>query len=180
MTTPDLRLVRSDRLTASERRALRALLDAAFEGDFTDDDWNHGLGGWHAVMALGDEVVAHGSVVPRTLWIGRHAFRAGYVEAVAVTPSRQRGGLGTGVMRALTDLVCREFELGALSTGEWGFYERLGWQRWRGASWVRLRDGGLVRTAEDDDGLMVLRCGTSEAVDLAADITCEERDGDSW
>jgi aminoglycoside 2'-N-acetyltransferase I len=180
MTTPDIRLVQTDRLTADERRAVRALLDTAFGGDFTDDDWEHALSGWHALMEVGDAIVAHGSVVPRTLQVGDRAFHAGYVEAVAVTPSRQRAGLGTDIMRTLTDLTHREFELGALSTGEWGFYERLGWQRWRGATWVRSSDGRLTRTADDDDGVMVLRCAASREIDPGADITCEERPGDSW
>ena len=131
-------------------------------------------------MEVGDAIVAHGSVVPRTLQVGDRAFHAGYVEAVAVTPSRQRAGLGTDIMRTLTDLTRREFELGALSTGEWGFYERLGWQRWRGATWVRWSDGRLTRTADDDDGVMVLRCAASREIDLGADITCAERPGDSW
>ena len=62
--------------------------------------------------------------MPRALDIGRQRVRAGYVEAVAVLPARQGTGLGTAVMRALGEVIAREFELGALSTGEWHFYER--------------------------------------------------------
>ena len=65
-------------------------------------------------------------MVPRVLDVGRHPVRAGYVEAVAVLPTRQGTGLGTAVMRALGEVIAREFDLGALSTGEWHFYERLG------------------------------------------------------
>ena len=59
--------------------------------------------------------------------VGVTPFRAGYVEAVAVAPGHQRSGLGTAVMAALAAVIHERFELGVLSSGEWGFYERLGW-----------------------------------------------------
>ena len=42
------RLCRTAALGRDTRTAIRALLDAAFDGDFTDDDWAHALGGTHA------------------------------------------------------------------------------------------------------------------------------------
>ena len=76
-------------------------------------------------------------------------------------------------------MVLHEFEMGALSTGSHEFYERFGWERWRGQSFVR--DGvTLRRTAEEDDWLMVLRCGPSAGIDLATPIVCERRIGDDW
>ena len=38
----------------------------------------------------------------------------------------------------------------------------------------------LIRTEDEDDGLMVLRCGPSADIDLAARIVCERRSGDDW
>jgi hypothetical protein len=35
-------------LNAAERARIRTFLDEAFDGDFTDDDWEHALGGVHA------------------------------------------------------------------------------------------------------------------------------------
>jgi aminoglycoside 2'-N-acetyltransferase I len=155
------------------------LLDTAFAGDFTDEDWTHALGGTHAIVDAGETVVAHASVVPRALDIGRPRVRTGYVEAVAVLPALHGTGLGTAVMRALSEVIEREFELGALSTGEWHFYERLGWQRWRGPTWVR-HPHGLDRSPDDDDSLMILRTPTSPPIDLFAPLTCEARAGDAW
>ena len=124
---PDLvvRVCLSDDLDPRDRIAIRALLDAAFAGDFSDDDWAHALGGTHALIEAADGVVAHASVVPRVLDVGMQPVRAGYVEAVAVMPARQGTGLGTAVMRAIGEVIAREFELGALSSGEWRFYEGL-------------------------------------------------------
>jgi hypothetical protein len=40
--------------------------------------------------------------------------------------------------------------------------------------------GGRVRTAEEDDGLMVLRTSRTPHVDLSGDIVADWRDGDIW
>jgi aminoglycoside 2'-N-acetyltransferase I len=178
--TAATRLRRSHELDGEERAAIRALLDAAFAGAFDDEDWAHALGGTHAIVEADGIVVAHASVVPRLLDAGGRALRAGYVEAVAVLPARQRTGLGAAVMRALAPSIANDYEIGALSTGEWGFYERLGWERWQGPTWVRHPDGRRERTPDDDDGLMILRTPRAPALDLSAPLTCEARPGDVW
>lgn len=174
------RIVTTDALAAGTRGAIRALLDAAFDGDFSDDDWAHALGGTHALIVDGDAVIAHASVVPRDLEVGAQRIRVGYVEAVAVRPDRQRTGLGTSVMRALAEVIARDHALGALSTGEWHFYERLGWKRWRGETWVRHADDRRERTPDDDDSLMVLRTPRTPPLDPSAALTCDARSGDAW
>ena len=175
----DVRVLTTAELPAVERAASRRLMDVAFD-DFTDDDWTHALGGWHAFIASADEVVAHAAVVPRAIVVGARELRAGYVEAVAVHPDLQGTGLGSRVMATINDLVRARFEIGVLSTGEWHFYERLGWTRWQGPAFVRSRDGRLMRAEDEDDGVMVLRCQASAVIDPAAPIACDERDGDSW
>ena len=175
LTTPDM--------TATEIAALRTLLWAAFppgEEGFSEDDWEHALGGIHVLLDVGGELVAHASVVERELHVGDRPARTGYVEAVAVLPTLHGTGLGTAVMRALSEVIEREFELGVLSTGEWHFYERLGWERWRGPTWVRHPHGGLDRSPDDDDSLMILRTPASPPIDLFAPLTCDARPGDAW
>jgi aminoglycoside 2'-N-acetyltransferase I len=180
--SPDLvvRVCATVELAPHDGIAIRALLDAAFDGGFSDEDWAHALGGTHAIGEADGAVVAHGSVVPRVLDIGQQRVRAGYVEAVAVRPDRQGTGLGTAVMQALGEVIAREFELGALSSGAWRFYERFGWERWRGPTWVRHAHGRLERSPDDDDGLMILRTPTSPPIDLFAPLTCDARPGDAW
>ena len=174
------RVVQSDALDERARGAIRALLDAAFDGDFSDDDWAHALGGTHALIVDGDAVLAHASVVPRILDAGGLTLRAGYVEAAAVLPALQRTGLGTAVLRALVPAIERGYDVGALSSGEWHFYERLGWERWRGPTWVRHTDGRRERTPDDDDSVMILRTLRTPALDLSAPLRCEARPGDAW
>jgi len=176
---PPVTVLTTAELTSADLDAVRALMAVAFD-DFSDDDWAHALGGWHALIREQGVVVAHGSVVARWISIGDREFRAGYVEAVGVAPRRQRQGLGTAVMTALGQTIRTEFEIGVLSSGEWGFYERLGWERWRGPTFVRGADGSLSRSPDDDDGVMVLRAARSASLDLTAAIVCDDRPGDAW
>lgn len=178
-----LRRLATTDLTSAEVRTIRAILWAAFEPDedgFTEDDWEHALGGVHFVLDVDGEVAAHAAVVERAIHVGDRPLRTGYVEAVATDPDRQGRGLGTAVMRDVTEYVRETFELGALGTGSHRFYERLGWLTWKGPSGVRLPDGTLQPTPDDDGYILVLPTPTSPPLDLAAPISCEWRPGDGW
>ena len=179
---PRLRHLPTDALTAGELRSIRALMDSAFgtgEEAFADDDWAHALGGQHVVLDIEGEIVSHASVVERALEIGGRPFRTGYVEAVATAPNLQGKGHGSLVMEAATEHIRSTFELGALGTGRHAFYERLGWQTWRGPAFVRMPDGEQ-RTPEEEGYILVLRTPTSPPFDLAEPISCDWRPGDVW
>jgi aminoglycoside 2'-N-acetyltransferase I len=179
-----LRRLSTPELTRSETEALRALMDVAFASSdehdlFSDDDWQHALGGVHFVLELDGEIVAHAAVVERELHVDGQALRTGYVEAVATAPERQGAGLGSIVMTDVTEHIRERFELGGLGTGRQSFYGRLGWQIWTGPSSVRTADG--ERPTPDEDGyIMVLSTPTSPPFDLTAPISCEWRPGDVW
>ncbi len=176
----ELRLLTTAQLTDELVGEIRRLFDAAFEGEFSDADWAHTTGGVHAVVFDDDHVICHGSVVARVLVVGDRPVIAGYVEGVATAPSRQREGHGSRVMRALAEVLAKSFEFGALATGEHDFYERLGWERWLGPTFVSRANGSVVRTEEEDDGIMVLPLGLPEGLDKTVSLTCEERCGDDW
>jgi aminoglycoside 2'-N-acetyltransferase I len=171
--------LRSADLDGATTAQLRALMTAAFEGGFDEHDWEHALGGTHLLVRVDGLVLAHAAVVPRALDVDGIPFRTGYVEAVATLSSRQGQGHGTAVMRAASEVVRADYELGALSTGSPGFYEGLGWERWSGETWVR-EGAQLRRTPEEDDGILVLRTGPSTDLDLTGAIACESRPGDDW
>ncbi len=158
-------------------------MEVAFGSDeeerFTDDDWGHAMGGLHFVLELDGELVAHASVVERTLEIDGHPFRTGYVEAVATAPGRQGMGFGSQLLSEVTKYVRDCFELGALGTGRHSFYERLGWLRWLGPSSVRT--AGEARPTPDDDGyVMVLTTRAAPPLDRTVAISCDWRPGDVW
>lgn len=177
---------RTDQLDAAEINAIRALMTAAFGDDpdeaFDDDDWAHAIGGTHVLLDIDGELVAHASVVARELYIGGRPIRTGYVEAVATAPEHQGTGLGTAVMGEIAAVIADAYELGALGTGSHGFYERLGWQTWRGPSSVRAPEGDR-RTPDEDGYIMVLRVPRTPdwlPEGLDAPISCDWRLGDVW
>jgi len=177
-----LRRLATSELTDDEIEAARRILWATFvdvDGGITEDDWTHALGGMHVLIELDGEVVGHASVVERELHVAGRPFRAGYVEAVAIDPPLQRSGLGTRLMREIGSVVQECFELGALATGTPAFYERLGWLRWAGPTFVRTPTG-LQRTAEEDHGILVLPTASTLDLDRSASISCDWRVGDVW
>ena len=177
-----LRRARTDELSDDALAAIRTLLDAAFAPDdpfFPDSDWEHALGGMHFVASLEGHTVGHASVVERELHVGRRSVRTGYVEAVATAPALQGRGVGTLVMRAANDHIRALYELGALGTGEHGFYQRLDWLTWQGPTFVRAPDGER-RTHDGDGGIMVLATPKTGPLDRSAPISCDWRAGDVW
>jgi aminoglycoside 2'-N-acetyltransferase I len=179
---PLIRRVTSDELRPDEGVVLREIFDVAWgDGDerFTDEDWEHALGGVHFVLDADEEIAAHASVVERELHTNGLDLTTGYVEAVATRPSFQRRGYGSAVMRQVGEHIDRTFRLGALGTGRVAFYERLGWVTWKGPTSVRT-DAGLVRTAEEDGFVLVRLTPTSPELDLSEPISCDWRPGDVW
>jgi aminoglycoside 2'-N-acetyltransferase I len=171
-TVAELRTAHTADLDPADLKAARALLDEVFNGEVTAADWEHALGGVHAL-------VWDGSVVQRRLLHRGRALRAGYVEAVAVRADRQGQGHGAAVMGALERVLRGAYDLGALgSTDEGaGFYAARGWQLWRGPSFA-LTPAGVRRTAADDGCLYVFELAVP--LDLDGELTCGWRDGDVW
>lgn len=164
-----------DSKTAS---SIRSLLELEYYGNFSSEDWEHTFGNQHYIGLLDNIIVAHGSVVPRNMFINGQGITVGYVEAITVLPAYWRQGFGTQLMTQITQFCHNDYELTMLSTHEKQFYEKLGWRQFLGASFVRI--GELeVRTAKEDEGLMLLsrdNCGTSEI----RRATCQPRIGDDW
>jgi aminoglycoside 2'-N-acetyltransferase I len=175
----DVRTLTTAEVPARQLQEIRRLLVEAFAGEFSDDDWAHTCGGWHVIVLEDGVVVAHAAAVPRRLHVGERPVPSGYVEGVATAVARQRRGLGSLVMKHLAAVIHGNFEMGALSTDAPGFYARLGWEGWRGPTFVR-QGADTVRTEDEDDGVMVLRFGPSAAIDLHASLACEARPGDDW
>jgi aminoglycoside 2'-N-acetyltransferase I len=176
---PTVHRLTTAELSEADTAAILRLLDDAFAGEFGAEDWEHARGGVHAIVVEKETVVAHAAVVPRAIEVDGKPYATGYVEAVASTSARQSEGMASLAMDAIATTLHTEYELGALSTGRHGFYARLGWERWQGPTFVR-RAGAMIRSEEDDDGLMVLRFGPSARIDLHAPISCPARSGDDW
>lgn len=174
----DVREVPTGELSEVELAELRRVLDDAFDGEFTDDDWDHTIGGIH-VLGIDDGIAAHASVVPRRLVAGDRALRTGYVEGVATAPDRRQRGHATAVMRAAGRIIREDYELGGLSTALPDFYVTLGWEVWRGPTYVSAPTG-LQRTPEEDGAVMTLRTETTKDLDATVPLICDWRKGDVW
>jgi aminoglycoside 2'-N-acetyltransferase I len=174
----EIGVVPSDELAHGERAALRALFERCW-GDFSQADWNHMFPADHVLVERGGRIVSHGAVIERELRIGDVGLRTGYVENVATEPEARSNGYATLVMQEAARLIRASFELGALDSGAPGFYERLGWERWRGPTAVR-RAGRLIATPGEDGAVLVLRTPATPPLDLDARISCEDRPGDVW
>lgn len=167
-------------LAAATLAAVRALLDEAFADDpLTEADWEHCLGGLHALAYEGDDLVGHAAVVQRRLLHEGRALRAGYVEGVAVRPGRRGRGHGAAVMATLEEVIRGAYDLGALASTDagLGFYACRGWQLWRGPL-SALTPAGVVPTPDADGCVFVLPAAVAPAPGTG--LTCDWRDGEVW
>ena len=173
------RLIHTSDLDAETRQSAHQLLVDAFDGGFSDDDWEHALGGMHALVYDHGALIAHAAVVLRRLLYNGTPLRTGYVEGVAVREDWRGHGLGRAVMDAAEQVIRGGYRLGALSPTEWArqLYLDRGWLQWQGPMSV-LAPTGPIRTPNDDGCVFVLPVDV--ALDPTADLVCDWRSGDVW
>lgn len=177
------RLVHTADLDGETREDARRMVIQAFGGVFTDTDWEHSLGGMHALICHHGALIAHGAVVQRRLIHRGTALRCGYVEAVAVREDWRGQGLAVAIMDGVEQVIRGAYQLGALSSSEDArhLYASRGWLPWQGKSSV-LTPTGLALTPDDDPTLFVLPVALPDDLELDTgdDITCDWRPGDVW
>jgi aminoglycoside 2'-N-acetyltransferase I len=173
------RLVHTADLDSTTLRHVHEMVSAAFAGDFTDHDWDHALGGMHALVWRHGAIIAHAAVVQRRLLYGDTPLRCGYVEGVAVREDYRGQGLGHALLDGVEQVMRGAYQLGALSSSARarGLYARRGWLPWLGPTWV-LAPNGPTRTPDDDGTIFVLPVLVD--VDTSAPLTCDWRAGDVW
>ena len=148
--------------------------------DFSEQDWQHSLGGIHVVAVDGDDLVGHAAVVQRVMITTGRTLRVGYVEGVGVRIDRQRGGIGGQLMAVLEGVIERAFDFGALSASDaaMAMYAGRGWVSWRGPL-SALTPDGMVPTPEEEGGVFVWNVDDL-GIDVSAELTCDWRAGDLW
>ena len=177
--TPEIRSARTIELDGPARSAVvRLCIDAHQEPDF-QRLFSYLPGDAHHVLAtLGDQLVGHAVVTTRWLQpIGMPLLRTAYVDAVAASPGHQRRGIGSAVMRHLASMVA-EYDIACLETDRVGFYERLGWEEWRGPLAGRS-DHGLIPTP-NQRGIMILRLPGTPDLDPDTLLTIEAQPDRIW
>jgi len=172
-----LSIVPTAALTTEQRAEIVALCARAFAKDFADlfDYVTHSL---HVLARREGRLVGHACWSHR--WLqpeGQPPLESAYVDAVATEPDCQRQGIGRAVMEHLA-AAASGYQLNALHSNEAaGFYERLGWERWRGPTALRTASG-LERTPGEI--VLIRRTATTPALDLAGLLVADWRAGDPW
>lgn len=176
---PTARLVHTAELDGETLQRICRMVTDAFAGDFTENDWEHTLGGMHALIWQHGAIIAHAAVVQRRLFYRGSALRCGYVEGTAVREDWRGQGLARALMDAVEQVTRGAYQLGALSSSARarGLYKSRGWLPWAGPTSV-LTPTGPTRTPEDDGSVFVLPVDVSP--DTSAELMCDWRLGDVW
>jgi aminoglycoside 2'-N-acetyltransferase I len=172
----NIQVVRSESLFDTDRDNIISLCNRSFDEDLQS----------LFSIAVGTHILGYydGSLVSHAMWVTRYLrvgtgplLRTAYVEAVATEKTYRTRGFASAVMKHLAGEI-QDFDLAALSPFSVAFYERLGWELWRGPLYIRT-DQGLVRTPRDGD-VMILRLPRTPDLDLYAPLSAEWREGELW
>ncbi len=163
-------------LAEAEWAAIIALCVEAFEEDFSRY-FAPFARSWHVLVRRDGVLACHACWVERGLQLdGMPLLHTAYIEAVATHPAHQRRGYGTLAMARIAEEIVG-YDIGALSPAAVEFYERLGWEHWRGPTAIRT-DSSLLPTP--DEAIMILRLPQTPPLDLDAPISAEWRAGELW
>lgn len=169
----------TEELTTAQRSSvIDVCIDAHSNDDFRNLFTYIPSGGRHFLAHRGSELVSHAVVTTR--WAqpeGQPELKTAYVDAVATQPVYQGRGYASATMRRLAAEIS-DYEIGCLQTDRPTFYERLGWELWRGPLAGRSEDGSIP--TPDQRGVMVLRLPRTPPFDLDMELTIECQPGRIW
>lgn len=168
----------TDDLSPGELQELRHMLEQTFGERYDDAAWGHCLGGNHFFLRYGGRLVSHVSLVPRLFEQGGQQLRGVYGESMATVPELQGKGIGSIVAAMATADVLLHYEIGAFAASKYHFYERLGWRKWSGPTFV-MTSAGREPAAPGRGAVMAL-LPVGSKVDPNGDLTTDWRNGDIW
>jgi len=169
--------IASEALPPAIRREIVDLCSEAYEETF--DQYLEDVGpGVHLFGRVEGTLAAHLMWVPRLLEVGsRLGLRTAYVEAVATRPAFQRRGLASALLRRCPTEVA-DFDLAALCPSDAAFYQRLGWQLWRGPLFIRTPSG--PQSTPEEQVMILPLPKTPLHLPLDAPLSAEWRKGELW
>lgn len=167
-----------DKFLLDNLNDIRKLLIDAYEGDFSEEDWLHTIGGVRFLATVDDVIVAHCAVITREMMINNRPITVGYLEGMAVSIHFQGKGIGSHLLAEISQFCRSSFELSMLSTDEFDFYGKFGWKKFVGVSGVN-ENKVQTRTPDEDENLMYL-WGNSVSEQPIYTAYCDLRAGDSW
>lgn len=127
----------------------------------------------HVLARLDGRLVGHGVWSTRRVWLEDGTeLKTAYLDAVATLPSGQRRGIGSAVVRRITDEI-RGYDIGCLSTERISFYQHIGWELWTGERAVKTATGEIEPMTGDI--LMISRTVHTPPLDTNTRLTIEWR-----
>lgn len=180
MEDPVIISTRTEDLKEPVRTAIIELcVEAHQEQDFRNLFTYVSSGGLHFLAFHDKLLVSHAMVTTR--WLQREErplLKPASIDAVATLPAYQGQGYGSALMRRLASDIDREYMIACLETDRETFYERVGWQTWRGPLAGRA-DHDLIPTPEQS-GIMILRLSQTPTLDFDSMLTIETQTGRIW
>ena len=170
-----VRVAHTADLDAATLAAARALLDEVFAGELDDHDWEHALGGLHALAYDAGDATLVGHASPCSAACCTAAVRCARATSRRWACAPTAGvAAGAALMAALERVVRGAYDLGALGASARRALlrgARLG--RWRGPP-SALTPDGIRRTADEDGASSSCRAA---ALDLSrrADVRLARR-----
>lgn len=164
---------------ASRASIIQVCIEAHLEPDFKNLFTYVPLGGLHFMAYCDDQLVSHAMVTTR--WLqpeGLPELKTAYIDAVATLPAFQRQGYASVLLQQIAKDIDDEYVIACLETDRRTFYERLGWEVWRGPLAGRSKDG-LIPTP-NRMGIMILRLSRTPPLDLDRGLTIEDQGGRIW
>ncbi len=172
-----IHVLHCEKISPSLRREIRALCDRAYEEDL-GDFFAEFADSTHVLGYLDNRLVSHALWVTRWLQVDRGPLlRTAYVELVATEAQYRNQGFASAVMRHLVTQI-QDFDLAALSPFSVEYYQRLGWEPWRGPLFIR--EGETLLPTPDDEEVMIYRLPKTPALDLSLPLSAEWRAGELW
>ena len=164
---------------ATRAAIIRVCVEAHQEEDFRNLFTYVPSGGWHFLAYRAEHLVGHALVTTR--WLqpeGQPELKTAYIDAVATLPAVQGQGYASVLLRQMARDIDREYVIACLETDRTTFYERLGWEVWRGPLAGRGKDG-LIPTP-GQTGIMILRLSQTPPLNLDRGLTIEDQGGRIW
>jgi aminoglycoside 2'-N-acetyltransferase I len=177
---PHVVVAATEDLTAEQKSAVVAVCIAAHDNVEFEKLFSVYIpsGGRHFVAYHQSQIVSHAVVTTRWLQAnGNGPLKTAFVDAVSTLPAAQGHGHASAVMRALASGI-DDYDVGCLQTDIPEFYERLGWELWRGP--LSGRNGGDLVATPDQTGVMVLRLPQTPALDLDGALSIEQQPSRIW
>lgn len=169
----------SSNLDAATRKAIVDVCVEAHENAEFYDLFNFvGPDYVHVLAYRGEQLIGHAMVSTR--WMqpeGYPILRSAYIDAVSVAPTEQGKGIGKIIMQQVAAEIA-DYEIAGLETDKFGFYERVGWERWRGSLAGRGSEG-LIPTP-DQEGVMILCLPKTPPLNKSGLLTIEDQGARIW